>query len=158
SVRADAVQGEEAGGAGCDEGDDELIEAAELAVQELSAPPQLPQRDADGITGDVTGTRPQRRDPGDQGSRGVRGEPGPQVIGAGQEQRPGLVDRPGAFCCGAALGNHQGADGLDRAVPAFWLSAGPPGLGGPGRADGVQRVGLALPAPVLAVRAVYLHD
>ena len=29
--------------------DDELVQALELAVQELRAPPQLPQRDADGV-------------------------------------------------------------------------------------------------------------
>ena len=37
-VRADSVQGEQAGGAGGDEGDDELVEAAELAIEELRAP------------------------------------------------------------------------------------------------------------------------
>jgi hypothetical protein len=36
--------------------DDELVQAAELAVQELGAPPQFPQGDADGVAGDVAGT------------------------------------------------------------------------------------------------------
>ena len=35
---------------------------------------------------------------------------------------------------------------------------GPAGLGGPGSADRVQRVGLALPAAVLPVRTVHLDD
>ena len=87
-----------------------------------------------------------------------RGEPGPQVIGPGQDQGPGLVDRPGAFSCGAALGDHQRPDRLDGAVPALRRAAGPAGLGGPGGADGIQRVGLALPAAVLAVGAVHLDD
>jgi DNA-binding transcriptional ArsR family regulator len=47
---------------------------------------------------------------------------------------------------GAALGDHQGADRLDGAVPALRRTAGPAGLRGPGGADGVQRVGLSLPA------------
>ena len=86
------------------------------------------------------------------------GEPGPQVVGSGQDQGPGLVDRPGTFSCGAAPGDHQRADRLHGAVPALRRAAGPAGLGGPGSADRVQRVGLALPAPVLAVRAVHLDD
>ena len=88
----------------------------------------------------------------------MRGEAGPQVIGAGQDQGPGLVDRPGAFSCGAALGDHQGPDCLDGAVPALGRAAGPAGLRGPGSADRIQRVGLALPAPVLPVGTVYLDD
>jgi hypothetical protein len=88
----------------------------------------------------------------------VPGEAGSQVIRAGQEQCPGLVDRPGAFSRGAALGDHQRPDRLDRAVAALRRSPGPPRLGGAGRADGVQRVGLALPAAVLAVGAARLHD
>ena len=63
-IGADPVEGEQARGAGGDEGDDELIEALELAVEELGAPSQLPQRDADGIAHDVAGAGPQRREPG----------------------------------------------------------------------------------------------
>ena len=59
---------------------------------------------------------------------------------------------------GAALGDHQRADRLDRAVTALRRAAGPAGLGGPGGADGIERVGLALPAAVLAVGAVHLDD
>ncbi len=69
-VRADPVQGEQAGGAGGDQGDDELVQALELAVQEHRAPSQLAQRDADGIARDVAGAGAQRRDPGDQGGPG----------------------------------------------------------------------------------------
>ncbi len=118
-VGPDPVEAEQPGGTGGDQGDDELVEALELAVQEHRAPSQLAQRDPGGITGDVAGAGPQRRDPGHQGGRGVGGEPGPQIIGSGQDQGPGLVDRPGAFSCGAALGDHQRADRLDRAVPAL---------------------------------------
>ena len=89
---------------------------------------------------------------------GVPGEPGPQVIGPGHDQGPGLVDRLGPLGAGAALGDHQRADRLDGAVPALRRAAGPAGLRGPGGADGIERVGLALPAPVLAVGAVDLDD
>ena len=58
-VGTDPVQGEQARGAGSDEGDDELVQALELAVQELSASSQLAQRDADGIARDVAGAGPQ---------------------------------------------------------------------------------------------------
>jgi hypothetical protein len=54
------------------------------------------------------------------------------------------------------LGDHQRTDRLDGAVASFGRAAGPARLSGPGSADGVQRVGLALPAAVLAVRAVNL--
>ena len=59
--RADAVQGEQAGGAGGHQGDDELVQARELAVGELRAPPQFPQRDPGGVADDVAGPGPQRR-------------------------------------------------------------------------------------------------
>jgi hypothetical protein len=42
-VVADAVQGEQAGGAGGDQRDDQRIEALQLAVEELRAQPQLAQ-------------------------------------------------------------------------------------------------------------------
>jgi hypothetical protein len=136
-VGPDPVAAGEPGGTGGDQGDDELAGALELAAGEHGAPSQLAQRDPGGITGDVTGAGPQRRDPGHQGSRGVLGESGPQIIGPGQEQGPGLFDRPGAFSCGAALGDHQRADRLDRAVPALRCAGRPAGLGGPGGADRV---------------------
>ena len=126
--------------------------------EELGAPAQLAQRDPGGVADDVAGPGPQRRQLGDQVSGRVRGEPGAQVIGAGHDQGPGLVDRLGPLGAGAALGDHQRPDRLDRAVPALRRAAGPAGLGGPGGADRVQRVGLALAAAVLPVRAVHLDD
>jgi hypothetical protein len=138
--------------------DDDLVQALELAAGELGAPPQFPQRDADGVAGDAAGAGPRRGEPGDQGGRGVPGEPGSQVIGAGQEQGPGLVDGPGALSGGTAPGGHQRPDRLHRAVPALRRAAGPAGLRGPRGADRVQRVGLALTAAVLPVGAVHLDD
>jgi hypothetical protein len=88
----------------------------------------------------------------------VPGEPGADVIGPGQDQGPGLVDGLGAFAGSAALGDHQRADRLDRAVPALGRAVGPAGLRGPRGADRVQRIGLALPAAVLAVGSVHLDD
>ena len=59
---------------------------------------------------------------------------------------------------GAALGDHQRADRLDRAVPALDAPRARPDLGGAGSADGVERVGLALAAAVLPVGPAGLHD
>ena len=156
---ADPVEGEQPGGARGDQGDDELVEAVELAVEELrrAGPARAARcgwrsrrRRRDGAAAPrVSATRR---------GRGVPGEPGPQVIGAGQDQGPGLVDRLGPLGAGAALGDHQRPDRLDRAVPALRRAAGPAGLRGPGGADRVQRVGLALPAAVLPVGAVHLDD
>ena len=53
--------------------DDELVQALELAVQELRPPPELPQRDADGVAGDLAGPGPERGEPGYQGGRGCAG-------------------------------------------------------------------------------------
>jgi hypothetical protein len=84
-VRADAVQGEQAGRAGGDGRDDEIIQPVELGVEELHAPAQLPQCDPDRVFGGVTGAGPQRRDGlGQRGGR-VPGEPGPQVIRNGDD-------------------------------------------------------------------------
>src|SRR5712691_7693556 len=155
---ADAVQGEQAGSAGGDERDDQLVQALELAAGELGAPSQLAQRDPGGVADGAAGPGPQRGRLGHQGGYGVPGEPGPQVIGPGHDQGPGLVDGLGPLGAGAALGDHQRADRLDGAVPAFRRAAGPAGLRGPGGADGVERVGLALPAAGLAGGADDLDD
>jgi hypothetical protein len=88
----------------------------------------------------------------------VPGETDADVAGAGHHQRPGLVDRLGLLGAGGALEDHQRADCLHRAVPAPGGAGRPAGLGGPRGADGIERIGLALPAPVLAVSPVHLHD
>src|SRR5947207_10153266 len=64
--------------------------ALELAAGELRATSQLAQRDAGGVADGAAGPGAQRGQLGDQGSRGVPGEAGPQIIGAGQDQGPGL--------------------------------------------------------------------
>ena len=93
----------------------------------------------------------------DQVRRGMPGKPGPQVIGAGQDQCPGLVDRLGPPGAGAALGDHQRPDRLHRTVPALRRAAGTAGLRSPRGAHRIEGVGLARPSPVLPVRAVHLH-
>ena len=125
---------------------------------ELRASSQLAQRDPGGVAGSAAGAGPQQCGPCHQGGHGVAGEPDPQIAGPGHDQGPGLAGGLGPLGAGAALGDHQRADRLDRAVPAFRRAAGPAGLRGPGGADGVERVGLALPAAVLAVGAVDLDD
>ena len=118
---------------------------SELAAEELRAPSQLAQRDAGGVADVLPGRGRSDARLGDQGSGGVAGEAGSQVIGAGQDQGPGLVDRLGPLGAGAALGDHQRPDRLDGTVPALRRAAGPAGLRGPGGADGIERVRLALP-------------
>ena len=54
-VRADAVEGEQAGGTGSDEGDDQLVQALELAIEEPGAPAQFAHRDPGGVADDVAG-------------------------------------------------------------------------------------------------------
>jgi hypothetical protein len=135
------MQREQAGGVRGHERDDELIEAAELVIEELGAAAQFPQRDAGGIANGIAGPGPQRGQLGDQCRRRMAGEPGPQVIGAGQDQGPGLVDGLGPLSARTALGHHQCPDRLDGAVPALGGAAGPAGLRGPRCADGVQRAG-----------------
>jgi len=56
----------------------------------------------------AAGPGAQRGQLSDQGCHGVPGEAGTQVLGPGQDQGPGLVDRLGAFGGGAALGDHEG--------------------------------------------------
>ena len=85
------------------------------------------------------------------------GEPGPQLIRAGHDQRPGLAVRLGPPGAGAALGHHQRPDRLHRAIAAPRRPRCPAGLRGPRRADRIQRIGLALPVPVLPVRPVHFH-
>jgi hypothetical protein len=46
-----------------------------------------------GIADDVARAGPQRRQLSDQVRRIMLGKPGPQVVGAGQDEGPGLVDR-----------------------------------------------------------------
>jgi hypothetical protein len=143
---------------GGDERDDQRVEALQLSIEELSAPRQLAQRDPGGVTGDLAGAGPQRSQIGNQGRRSVPREAGSQLIGPGHDQRPGLIDRLGSLGAGAALGDHQRPDRLDRAVAAFRCAGSPAGQGGAGGADGVQRVGLALPPAVLSVAAIHLDD
>jgi len=138
--------------------DDEVIEPLELRIEEPGAPAELPQRDADRVLNGITRPGPQGRDRLRQRGRGEPGEPGPQVIRAGHEQRSGLVDGLGPLGTGAALGHHQRPDRLHRAVPALGCPGRPPGLRGPRGADRIQRIRLALAVAVLPVRAICLHD
>ena len=60
-VGADPEEGDKAGSAGSDKGADEVIEAAELAVEELRAASQLAQRDAGGVADGAAGPGAQRK-------------------------------------------------------------------------------------------------
>ena len=96
---------------------------------------------------------PQRRQLGGQRVGGVPGEPGPDVIGAGQHQSAGLVDGLHPLGAGGALSDHQRPDRLHLPVTALRGAAGTAGLGGAGGTDCIQRIRLSLAAPVLAIGA-----
>ena len=83
------------------------------------------------------------------------GEEGPQVIRPGQDQNPGLVDRPVRSLVAPRLGGHQRGIASTEPTPALRRTAGPAGLRGPGGADRVQGVGFALLAAVLPVGPVH---
>jgi hypothetical protein len=106
----------------------------------------------------AAGARPQRGQLGDQVIRGVPGEPGPQVIGAGHDQGPGLAAGLDPLGAGGAPGGHQRPDRLHLPVPALRRAGRPAGLSGPGGADRIQRIGLAPAAPVLPAGTVHLND
>ena len=59
---------------------------------------------------------------------------------------------------GRALRHDENPDGLDGAVSGLGLAAGPTTEGGPGCFDGVEGVGLAAAAALLAIRSVDLDD
>ena len=143
-VGADPVESQKPGGADSDERADELVEALELAVEELRAPSQLAQRDAGGVADGTAGPGAQRGQPGDQGSGGLPGEAGPQVIGAGQDQGPGLVDGLGTLrlrrC--AWRPSARGSPRPRRRGP--WTRRGP-GPTGPARAALTASSGSDLP-------------
>src|SRR5262249_20546746 len=128
----------------------------ELGVEELGAAAELAQRQEGVVTDHAAGAGAQRRQLGDQRTGGVLGEPDPDVIGAGQDQGAGLVDGLDPLGAGGALGDHQRADRLHLAIPAFRGTAGAAGLSGTGGADRVERVRFALTPPVLPVRAGHL--
>jgi hypothetical protein len=132
-----------------------LAGPAELGIEELGAAAGLAQGQQGVVADCAARARPQRGQAGDQAGRAVPGEPGPDVIGAGQDQRPGLVDRLGSLRAGGALGHHECPDRPGLAVPAPGRSCGAARLGRAGGADRVQRIGFALAAPVLPVRAVH---
>src|SRR5215475_15161923 len=56
------------------------------------------------------------------------------------------------------LDGHQRPDRLHLPVAPFRRAGRPAGQSGPGRADRIQRIGLAPAAPVLAVGTVHLND
>jgi hypothetical protein len=56
---ANAGQGEQAGRAGGHQGDDQIVGALHLVIEELGAPSQFPQGEPGGIAGRVAGPRAQ---------------------------------------------------------------------------------------------------
>ena len=89
-VRADAAAAEQTRRADSDERDDQLVQPTDLGIEELHPPAELAQRDAEGVIGGITRAGPQGRDRLRQRASPFPGEPGPQIVGAGQDQGPGL--------------------------------------------------------------------
>jgi hypothetical protein len=58
-VRADAEEAEQARGVGTDQGQDELVEASDLAIKELGSSSELVQRHPSGMAHNVARTRAQ---------------------------------------------------------------------------------------------------
>jgi hypothetical protein len=58
-VAADSVEAEQVGSGGGDERDDEVVQPFDLAVEEIDAPAELAQRDADRVPGGVARPWPQ---------------------------------------------------------------------------------------------------
>ena len=136
----------------------ELANIRYFKVEVAGAAAELAQGQQGVVADHAARAGPQRGQLGDQLCRAMPGEPGPDVVRAGQDQGPGLVDRLGSLGAGGALGDHQRPDCLHRAVTSSWRSGRPAGLGGAGGTDRIERIGLALAAPVLPVRAVHFHD
>src|SRR6266508_4060234 len=137
-----------------DEEDEQLVETVDLVGDELGASDQFSQRDAGGVADGVARAGTQRGCLGHQRSAGVLREPGPDIVGSGANKGSGLVDRLGPLAAGAALGDHQCADRLDRAVATLGRTPGPARLGCSGLADRIERIGLALPPAVLTIGTV----
>jgi len=139
-VGAGPVEAEQLRRADGDQRGDQVIQPLDLRAGELHAPAELAQRDADRVASRVAGAGPQCGYPGGQGCGPVPGEPGPQLVRAGQDQGAGLVNRLGPLVAGTAPGDHERPDRLHRAVAAPGLARRPARQGSTGGADRVQRV------------------
>jgi hypothetical protein len=138
--------------------------------------PRPPSRQVDRLAGGVGdrrlagGSAGQGQDPAEpwqaQRARPFRrvGQGPDQVVAAADHGRvlqvvPRVaVEGGGAGLDGAAPGDLQRPDGLDRADAGLGVARSGPGQGSAGGGDGVQRVGLALAAPLPAVGPVDFHD
>jgi hypothetical protein len=97
-------------------------------------------------------------DPFGNAPRGNAYEAFPQLIGGGVDELADLIDGLGSRLPGAAARHHEGTDGLDVAVAALGHAEGTSGQGGPGRFYGIERIGLSLTRPLLAVGSVDFDD
>ena len=82
----------------------------------------------------------------------------PEVVGTADEQRAHLIDGGAAAAAGRAPSHAQGADRLHRTVPCLRLPRRLARLSSAGRRDSVDRVGFAMAASQLPVRAIHLYD
>jgi len=90
---------------------------------------------------------------GDQAEDAQSSQLGPQLLGGGGDQAAELVEGPDPVLAGAGAGHPQYADGLHAAVSRLGQALGAARQGCSGGLDRVERIGLAGPAPLLAVGA-----
>lgn len=81
-----------------------------------------------------------------------------QLLGCGGDQAAQLVEGTDPVLAGAGAGHPQHPDGLYAAVSRLGGGLGPPRHRRSSRLDGVERIGLAGPAALLAVGPVHLDD
>jgi hypothetical protein len=93
---------------------------------------------------------------GDHAPHGRAPKGGAQLLGAGDEQGPHLVEGVDAGVGGRAASDPQRPDGLNIAAAGLGLRGCLAVLGGASGRDRVDRVGLAVAAPTLAVRTRHL--
>ena len=102
-----------------------------------------------GHRGGVSRTEPGRRRY--QLRHGAAAQPLPEVGGARDQQRPHLVDGRGAPVHRRAARDSQGANRFDGAGARLGFTHRVPSLRRPGRREGVDWIGFAVPAPPLAM-------
>jgi len=96
--------------------------------------------------------------PLDETEVGEATELGSEVLGGGGDDGVHLVERPGAVLPGRELHQAKNPDGLDVSVPGLGFALGFSRQRRPGGGHGVQGIGLAPQASVLAVGTVDLDD